>query len=379
MIRLLGMPGSVARIRLDAGRRIVKSVELDGVADEKLTRGGTLELTFPGRPLKKPWHRKIGDLEPCPVPADAEALYESTCFAADNNALEVRSLQRSGPSSIAQVNAAREAFFTKRMFISRGIWDKKLFDGDIETFFAARLEGRALRIDFGRPVQMDRFVLRMRDREEPDLNPALYSFADDAAAEVSPDLKSWTPLAPFWKGKGTIAVAKVPASNPIRYVRIHGAPRRIAEFEGYNGGEKLDSSRWRASNLFASYARKPARAAWSLRFVPEEIPDHAYLVVAVNGRHGNEGAWAALGVEGELVGAPDRAVSFPSNTWEYQNVEADSNYSYYFPLRREQLGKKVEIVVLILEGGSNEVKPEAWTTAYPIPYQSRTLTLHASE
>lgn len=35
-------------------------------------------------------------------------------FAADNNALEVRSLQRSGEISIPEVKAARDAFFIRR-------------------------------------------------------------------------------------------------------------------------------------------------------------------------------------------------------------------------------------------------------------------------
>ncbi|MGZ7065575.1 MAG: hypothetical protein ACXVI6_04390 [Candidatus Aminicenantales bacterium] len=76
------------------------------------------------------------------------------------------------------------------------------------------------------------------------------------------------------------------------------------------------------------------------------------------------------------VGAQDRAVSFPSNTWEYYNVENDGNYTYYFPLPESTAGKTVDIVVLILQGGTNGVKPEAWMTSYPAPRAKRELVLY---
>ena len=69
---------------------------------DSLVAGKSTGVAFPGQKLEEECHRKLGDLQPTQVPADAEALYEATCFAADNNALEVRALQRSGPSRIPQ-------------------------------------------------------------------------------------------------------------------------------------------------------------------------------------------------------------------------------------------------------------------------------------
>jgi len=284
-------------------------------------------------------------------------------------------VQRSGPSSIPQVRAAREAFFNKRMFVNRGIWDKNLFDGDLNTFFIARLDDRAFRIDFGEKIHMDRLVIKIRDRQEHDLNPALDAFDEDTETQVSADLKTWTTLDLGWKGKGTIALARVPPGLPIRYLRIHGAPQRIAEIEAWCAGKKLDRTKWRASNLFFPYREKPAVSARRLPFRLEEIHKNSYLAVALKGRHGNEGAYAALRVDGAYVGAPDRSVSFPSNTWEYYNVESETDYTYYFPLHKEMIGKPLEIVVLILEGGQTEIEPEIWITAYPIPFEKRVLTL----
>lgn len=376
LIRLLAEPGDRKEIRVVSSGRKFRRAVLDGADAAPLLKRGALQVGFPGRAPKSDWHRKIGDLQPCPVPADAEALFEATCFAADSNALEVRSLLRSGPSAVPQVDAARAALFTKPMFVNRGIWDRNLFDGKIETAFVARLAGRSFRLDLGRPERLDKIVLKVRDRQAADLSPNLDSFAKDAAAEVSEGLATWIPVAPGWGGKGTIAVLKTPLEKPVRYLRISGAPRRLSEIEAFRDGRPLDRAAWRASNLFPAYADAPAIAAWQLRFRPEDISPNAYLAVAVNGTHGNEGAWAALRVDGRPVGAPDRAVSFPSNTWEYFNAESDSDYTYYFPLPESAAGKTVDIVVLILQGGTNGVRPEAWLTAFPPPRATRELVLY---
>ena len=374
-VKLLGMPGTETSITLAPASRRFDHAEIDGIPCDDLVRSGRVPVSFGGSPLIKPWHRKLGDLAACPVPADAEALYEAACFAADSNALEVRCLDRSGPSEIPQVRAARQAFFTQKMFVNRGIWDRNLFDGDLATHFVARLEDRALRVDFGEKLHMDRVAIRMRDREDPDLNPALHRFAEKAVAEVSPDLRKWIALPPSWTGHGTIAELKIPDNVPVRYLRIAGAPRRIAEIEAYRDGLALDRSNWRASNLLYPYVQRPAIKAWTLSWTPTELPRNATLAVALNGKHGNERAYAALRVDGEYAGPPDRSVSYPSNTWEYYNVEQDANYTYYFPLSETMAGRKIEIVVLLLEGGGGDLKPEAWLTAYPIPFTSRTLTL----
>jgi hypothetical protein len=375
VIKLLGEPGARKEIRLVSGGRSFRRAALDGASATSLLADKTLRVDFPGRTLKEAWHRKIGDLGSCPVPADAEALFEAACFAADNNALEVRSLLRSGPSAIPQVNAARAAFFAKPMFVNRDL-GRNLFDGNIGTAFVARLDGRSFRLDLGRPQRLDRIVLKVRDRQAADLSPDLDHFGEEATAEVSEDLETWTPLSPAWGGKGTIAVLKTPPGKPIRYLRMSGAPRRLSEVEAYQDGRPLDRSAWRASNLFPAYPHAPAVSAWRLTFKPEEIAKNATLAVALNGTHGEEGACAALRVDGRPVGAPDRAVSFASNTWEYFNVESDKNYTYYFPLPESAAGKAVDIIVLILRGGTNGVKPEAWLTAYPPPRAARELVLY---
>jgi hypothetical protein len=376
LLRLLGAPGERREVRLSARGRAFRRAFLEGADAGPLLAGKTIVVDFPGARIEAPWHRKVGALEPCQVPPDAEALYEATCFAADNDALEVRSLLRSGPSAIPQVEAARRAFFAKPMFVNRGIWDRNLFDGKTETAFIARLPGKTFRLDLGKPLRVDEIVLRVRDRQAADISPDYDSFAKDAAVEVSSDLSTWRPVAPSWGGRGTIAVLKPADDAPVRYLRVRGAPRRLCEVEAYRDGKPLDRTGWRASNLFDDYAQVPALAAWRLAFKLETVSKNACLAVALNGHHGPERGWAALRVDGRPVGAPDRAVSFPSNTWEYQNVEADGDSTYFFPLPASAAGKTIEAVVLILRGGETGIRPEAWLTAYPPPFESRELVLY---
>jgi hypothetical protein len=374
-IQLLGMPGTQAAVKLSPSLRSFSRALLEGKDCPALLEEKEVMVQFPGQSLRENWHKKLGELQPSPVPADAEALYEATCFAGDSNALEVRSLFRSGPTQVPQVDRARKAFFEQPMFVNRGIWDKNLFDGNLDTFFIARLEDRALRIDFGAPTRLDKFVIKIRSKYEHDINPAIHRFSEDNVAEVSSDLKTWAPVG-HWEGKGTIAIAKMPEGIPVRYVRIQGAPRRIAEIEGFRDGKMCDRSQWRASNLFYPYEKRHATQAWSSSFVLNEIPKGSYLAVALEGEHGNEGAYAALRVDGVPVGSPDRAVSYPSNTWEYFNEEKDSYYTYYFPLEKRMAGETIDVVVLVLEGGKNEFRPHVYLTAYPIPFETRELVLH---
>lgn len=374
-IKLLAMPGEKRNIELVAGNRKFKSAQIAGHRLVGLVKGTSAAISFSGTPLKDKYHRKLGNLTPCDVPTDAEALYEATCFAADNNALEVRALQRSGPSQVLQVQKAREAFLKQELFIERGLWDKNLFDDDEETaFYVARrvrvapLNGGALRIDFGEAICLNKLIVRTGS--EHALQP--FKYDETITAYISSDLKNWTAV------KMVADKEIVMNLNPktiLRYVRFNGTPDKIVEIEGYLSGKKLDRSKWRASNLFARYSRVRPRKAWQHSFTLGEIPKGSYLAIALNGEHGIEGAYAAIRVNGEPIGAPDRSVSFPANTWEYPVWNLSSNYTYYIPLTKDMKGAKIDAVVLGMKDGSENFKPEVWITAYPAPLSEQILTL----
>jgi len=97
-IDLLGFQGTQHSITLPAGISRFTKATLEGEPVNELLSGKPFIIRFDGEILKLDFYRKLADAKPIGMPEDAEALYEATCFSADNNALEVRSLLRSGPT-----------------------------------------------------------------------------------------------------------------------------------------------------------------------------------------------------------------------------------------------------------------------------------------
>lgn len=397
-VRLLGKPGEKYSVRLEQGKDIFKSAQIDGEQVRKLLGGRSVALRFDGAGMAASPYRKLADMDACAeVPGDAEALYYATCFAADNNALEVRSLKRSGETAIPQVKAARDAFFGQALFKEREIWDRNLFDGDPSTGFSITMRWGDIRpfgesgfhLDMGESQELDKLVIESFD--EYSITP-LKSY-EGVEAYVSADLKNWKQIV-FMAGPHM--EIDLSQAGSVRYVRFSPCPFRLSEVTGYKDGKAVDRSQWRASNLFRPYGSSTCLAmkAWKSEFVLDEIPEGGYLCVAVNGYHGEEGAWAAFKVDGEYVGCPDRAPSFTSNTWEYKSANRDRNYTYYLPLTADMAGKKIEAYVLALNRNMDytntdrpddgtragvisgqSIRPEVWLSAYPIPFREKMLVL----
>lgn len=104
IIDILGAPGTDAAIEVVNPAKYKKTVLTN-------KEGLKQSIHFDGAKLKLNPYRKLGEFDQILVPEDASALYEATVFAADNNALEVRSLERSGDTKIPEVKQARDAFF----------------------------------------------------------------------------------------------------------------------------------------------------------------------------------------------------------------------------------------------------------------------------
>jgi hypothetical protein len=395
VIKLLGLAGTTAKVTLPKLPRKFSAAQLDGQPADDLTAGKTVEVSFPGKLREKPYHRKLADLKSTEVPEDAEALYEATCFAADNNALEFRSLARSGPTAIPQVQAARKEFLSQKLLEERGVSDRYLFDKNPNTFFRHTqyaVWGSALRVDLGKPTQIDKWVLRNVDAE---FKPT--------EAFVSADLKTWTTvpvkieadspaeasvLTDAFSGTktfGTIKVNRITLDLPdsarrMRYLKIPGKAKNVGEVLGYFKDKELERSAWRGSNVFADYKKAPAKRAWSARFLLDEATKGSYLVVPCEGKHGYNGAYAALRMDGRWIGAPQRAKSYPANPWETGNGSPESGASYFFPVTPDMVGKNIEAVMMQfpVEGKDEplaELTSQVWITAYPIPYVEKKLIL----
>lgn len=321
-------------------------------------------------PLKQPWHRKLADMKPTDLPADWSGLYEATCFAADNNALELRSLERSGPTQVPAVSKAREAFLEQPLMASRALSDRYLFDGDRETVFAVsgvgkdlRIADGCLRIDFASLVSFDVLKLHTQALDQT-LQRNLVS-----GAEFSNDLLAWAAAEELIQHGGELHI--YPPAGEWRYFRMRLAPERIAEVEALKEGKPLDRKAWRASNLFAHPEAVPAVAAWSATVSVDEITPTSYLCVTVDGKHGREGCYAALRSGKRLFGAPDRAPSYPAIPWEYPVRGRESGYTYYFPLDESMVGEKLEVVLLGMKGGGAELQPAVWLTARDLPFTAK--------
>jgi len=379
VVRLSGMPGTYAAISLPSQARKFSVATLDGKDVSNLVYGTSLEVRFAGPALKQPWHRQLAVAASAPLPQDAEALYEATCFAADNNALEARSLVRSGPTKFPTVQAARDAFLQQRTFVGRGLWDKYLFDGDMQTgFFISKRwnadprvnEDAMFRVDFGNVIAPDMIELVM-----PDHFSLMEKFEGEggSVAEISADLKTWTRI-PFIHGEKSRI--EIPQGTALRYLRIAKFQNRLAEVNAYAAGKALPRDAWRASNLFGSFKSMKFAKSWSAPITVDEVATGSYLCVALEGKHGVEGAYAALRTaDGTFIGAPDRATSYPSNPWEFLNSKRPENYTYYIPLTPEMVGQKLEVVVIGSNACADDLKPVIWQTAREIPFQHRTLTL----
>ena len=334
--------------------------------------GNPVSIRVYDKPATPPAIRLLATMQSIEVPKDAEALYEATVFAADNNALEVRSLQRSGGTDIPQVDAARKAFFSQETFRHRGIWDRNLFDGDSATGFwpsrkygiDQRVRGGCFRLDLGEVVEGGSIVLETPD--EYSLQPILIDEAN--WVEISTDLRSWRRVRSM-----AATVMTIDLDGPARYLRFKTTADRFNEISGRSNGLPLERSKWRASNLFAHPSEMEPVAAWHARVRVERAFPGAKIAIAIEGEHGVEGAYAAARVGEQYLGAPDRAPAFPSNTWEYVNARRESGYTYFIPVTGELVGKDVDVFVLGFDGEHTDIEPAVWLTADPVPLSGRTI------
>ncbi|MBT4399046.1 MAG: hypothetical protein HOD37_06135, partial [Bacteroidetes bacterium] len=250
-IDILGWPGTSINFSI-ANSKIFKSLSINDQELPKLAKRVTMKIDFDGKKLEKDLTRKVASFKKLEKTDNTnwESLYEATVFSADNNALEVRSIERSGWSEIQEVRSAQEAFFNQKTFVDRGIWDKNLFDGSMETAFwqskkynrDQSINGGCFRLDLGEVLNLDQ--IRIKTNDIFSLQPLLEG--EGNYVEISTDLVHWNQLTYL---AGTEMTISIPEAT--RYLRFKAFPSRICEIEGYKDGDALDRSKWRASNLFA--------------------------------------------------------------------------------------------------------------------------------
>lgn len=320
--------------------------------------------------------QKLGSLAPTDLPENAEQLFETAYFFADNDNLELRSLRRSGKSNVKQVQKARKEFFSQPSYKLRGIDTSIPFDGNADTVFDTksrkyekghRVNGGCLRVDFGKELRVDKVEIEFFDGLQ---NPP-HVFGEQTVppcAEISCDLQTWQhcPLVCVEDlGNYTLDYfdyyVDKPAQNHglrkkavfcggnFRFFRLPQQPDRLFSVKAFLGGKEIPLQNPHLTNLFSSYDKMPTKAVLTNTFVVNNLPLHPYLAVAVEGETGCEAVSVVAKVDGELVAFPYRAPAYPANVFEYYVHPTKGNYTFYLPLKPSWQGKPIQIFASFAE------------------------------
>jgi len=354
IISVLGSAGEKVTLSLTDNNQNYKKAVLNGKDISSILSGSPSTFTFPGTKQKLEYLTKVGDMQLSPLPANPEKYIETCYFALDNNALEIRELQRSGETGFATVQACRDAFFRDTLFSRIGVWDKYAFDGDLKTSFKVRLfeytglrqNNGSFRLDLGESASLKKLVFKGIPEN---YNPA--------KVEVSSDLSTWSPVK-FQIINNNMNI-DFDENKPFRYLRLGNSPSAIAEIEGFSNQKAVDRKLWKASNLFGAAKKNSAVLCWKYEGILNGIGKAANLTVTVPANCTEGTVFAFMLVDGKIIPANDRAPSFPYNNWEHFGV-ADKNLTFYIPLDAKLEGKTVQVMLLTTDGKLQEMKPEVW-------------------
>ena len=316
-------------------------------------------------------------------PEEGEFLYESAMFAIDNDCLEKRSIVRSGKTEIPQVQAAREAFFSQKLYRLRGLEAKNMFDGREDTFFDSqsktycdndlRISGGCLRVDFGEVFDCDSVEIEFFAADSPTREVEIQSIP--VKAEFSTDLSKWNTseeviisekekyteeivrftVHTTYELHGKKLISSYPVNGALRYLRIAKPVDRIYEIRLIKDGKKVELLTPSANNMQAHYRYKKTKAViFGDIKLPENYSDLPRLTVAIEGNHGTEGVYCVAEVDGKFFGFPERAPEYKANQWEHRVIDRDSNNTFFMPLPEGLEGKFVRLYAVF----SNERKAE---------------------
>ncbi|GJM64464.1 hypothetical protein PEDI_50160 [Persicobacter diffluens] len=327
------------------------------------------------------------DVDPFAVietPKEIYSIYEAAQHAVGNSALEVDAFYRAGETKFEAVTNARNAFFEQEAFVEREAWDHYLFDGNLATHFSVPLRHlpynpyqHALRIQAPSAMKLDSLVLTVPDAFA--LQP--YPMGEAFTVKATLDFAEWKDFSVL---AGKRMVVKLDHKEAVRYFTFPYAFIRLSEVQAFYNGKALPMDRWRASNLQAPYVfdwhwnkeeHHYAQKVWKKELTVGKLSPNSYLCVALEGKHGVEGAVCALRVDGRWVGPKDRAPSYPVVPWEYRVKPMDANYTFFFPMPAEYQAKTIEVFVLGMDAQHLDFTPTIHLLQYPHPYFSQQVKL----
>lgn len=321
----------------------------------------------------------LGRAEECAVPENERELLETAYFTVDADSLEARSVKRSGATKIPEVQRARDAFFNQRTYVLRGCESRYAFDGNRDTYFDSvtktdfgkmRVKEGCLRVDFGDIYDADSLLIEYFDFDEPngkanspqnvadygEFGTTLDSWQKSGSAEIKMLGREQLDviitrvhnIVPFDGSRKTVSYA---IGGKIRYFTLDEPMDRIFKIALIKDGKELNLNNPRVTNVMPSAFKTPVVGARSKELViePGMFRDGSYLSIALEGRHGVEGATVVAEIDGKFFGCPDRAASYQANCFECPSRKVDSFYTYYLPLTRDMTGKKIKLYTLCLD------------------------------
>jgi hypothetical protein len=364
------------------------------------TEGGKLELLYEEKTSPFMTSEKVDIKEKPPVylgkldmiisdPEDGEKLYDIAAFAADNDSLEARCIKRSGESDIPEVRSARDAFFGQETYRLRGCEARNMFDGRPDTFFdgrsrsywgSFRSNGGCLRVDFGRYYNADLVTVTCFAPDTPTFEAPQQIIPVNCAYSSSCDNFIYSSLQQtqiidndytetivrdkvhtLYTLKGKLIRISYLVPGGLRYLKIDKPMDRIYDISLYNGDERIAyDTAPRATNLFAPSSSFKVRVEKRGSIVLPEVTDPGYIAVALNGRHGDEGAFCVAEIDGQLCGFPRRAPDFKANVWEHIVCSEDSNYTYYLDIPAEWSHKTLTVRVVFANKSGAAVDCKVW-------------------
>lgn len=374
----------------------VKMLKCDG-GEIHLLIGGEERIygNYEGCDIRPFAPKYLGKLISCEDDADRyEELYEAAQFSVDNDSLERRELRRSGETKIPEVQAARDAFFNQASYKARGCDGEAAFDGNPNTFFDGqsktfcahsvghpRIGDGCLRVDFGDIYDADEIEITCFSIYEPIDEISAQNYTDHGT--FSSDFKKWyqTSSAEISAVEANIttnvvryrdnsmacvngdrmSVRYALDGKPVRYFRLPNPMDRIYSIRLIKDGREVALSNPKVNNLQAPYGSKMLIGERKLELtLPDNLNDGDYISVALNGTHGEEGAYCVAEIDGILVGSPERAPAYRSNVWEFLVRRVSSNYTYYLPLKKSMSGKNIKIRVLLCDENNTDFNCDAW-------------------
>ncbi|MBR3956163.1 MAG: hypothetical protein IKJ63_11910 [Clostridia bacterium] len=315
----------------------------------------------------------------CEVPANSDRQLETLLFAQNHDSLERQAVNKAGLTAIPEVQAARDAFFGQKTYRLRGIESRYAFDGKDETFFDGtsklhyggyRIEGGCLRVDFGSVYDADCVEITYFDSDEQFVfRNSIQMQGPTGVCSYSADLAEWnktsvdsvyvlrSETAPVLvqdvhnviEVKGKRKCVRYPLNRQIRYFRMPCPLDRIYKIALMKDGNEIKLQSPKANNLLPTGRKVEYAKELQIKVPASDWKDGCYISVALDGKHGIEGAYALLETNGAIHTAPDRAPSYQANGWEcppFRSVHQDHHYTYYFPIAKEMCDKDLTVRIL---------------------------------